>query len=135
MTAVEERTLPQRFWEKVEVRGHDECWAWAAAKFPAGYGSYSINNRTRYAGLVLDHTCRNRACVNPAHLRAVSHRDNILADGSGAPAAANARKTHCHRGHLLAGTNLKLDNGKRQCRACRRVADLRRYHERRRRVG
>jgi len=29
-------------------------------------------------GLELDHLCRNRYCVNPHHLEAVSHRTNVL---------------------------------------------------------
>lgn len=74
-------------------------------------------------GLVIDHLCRNRGCVNPDHLEAVTQRENILR-GEGL-AAANARKTHCPKGHPYSGENLYVvpSSGRRQCRIC---ADARR---------
>lgn len=70
-------------------------------------------------GLVLDHLCRNRACVNPWHLEQVTNRENILR-GEGL-AAMERRQTHCKRGHCLAGDNV-YKNGKRGrgCRTCKR---------------
>ncbi len=56
------------------------------------------------SGLTLDHLCRVRNCVNPAHLEPVTHRENTLR-GDGVT-AINARKTSCHRGHPFAGENL-----------------------------
>ena len=58
------------------------------------------------ASLTLDHLCRNRACCNPAHLEAVTHKTNILRGEGGG--AINARRTHCKHGHPLAGENLYL---------------------------
>jgi hypothetical protein len=78
-------------------------------------------------GMVVDHTCRNRKCVNPNHLRLVSNRTNLI-ENSEAIAAKNRAKTHCSHGHSLAGENvfLRADGG-RGCRACRAE-----YHRRRR---
>lgn len=68
-------------------------------------------------GMDLDHTCRNRGCVNPEHLEPVTTQVNTLR-GIG-PTAENARKTHCKHGHPLEGDNLYVDpEGKRKCRAC-----------------
>ena len=56
--------------------------------------------------LPLDHLCRNHSCVNPLHLEQVTHWENTLRGST--PAATDARKTHCIRGHPLAGKNLYL---------------------------
>lgn len=68
------------------------------------------------AGYVLDHTCRNRACVNVQHLEVVTNTENIRR-GQSIP-ALNARKSHCKRGHELAGANLYRTPKGRHCKAC-----------------
>jgi len=75
-------------------------------------------------GLTIDHLCRNRACVKPAHLEAVSQRVNTLRSPI-AVAAINARKTHCKRGHAFDDLNTRVSIGpngqrRRDCRACHR---------------
>lgn len=76
-----------RFWSKVDKAG--ECWQWTGAVV-IGYGVFRINNanqvahRVSYAwsngaipeGAEVDHMCFNRGCVNPAHLRLLSHSLN-----------------------------------------------------------
>lgn len=72
-------------------------------------------------GLQLDHLCRVRRCVNPAHLEPVSQRENLIR-GEGW-AGKNARKTTCNKGHALSVIPNNL--GKRGCLTCRKaVSDL-----------
>lgn len=84
------RTKPveDRFWAKVEKT--DTCWNWTAARESGGYGvfrilgvllqahrwSYQQSNGEIPSGLAIDHTCYNRACVNPDHLRLATNKQN-----------------------------------------------------------
>ena len=117
-----------------KVSDTENCWTWVGSKHPAGYGqmwngvrveqahriSFRIFNGEIPAGFEIDHICRNRGCVNPDHLRAVTHRENMRA--SDALMGVNARKTSCKRGHPLAGDNLFVSvQGARQCRECLRM--------------
>lgn len=130
---------PVPFWHRV-VEDHDSgCWLWTGAKTSTGYGQVRIGMRMHYVhrvayewihghiepSLVIDHLCRNHACVNPGHLDAVSTRENILR-GTG-NAAKNASKTHCPHGHPLSGHNLRIaKNGQRYCFTCK-MAKLAKY--------
>lgn len=90
--------LPPRFLNKIDFRV-DGCWQWTGAKhhhqrFPEyAYGMFaakgtpeSITGAHRFAyeatvgpipeGKEIDHQCQNKLCVNPAHLRAVTHKEN-----------------------------------------------------------
>ena len=72
-------------------------------------------------GKQLDHLCRNRACVNVAHLELVTSRENTLR-GVG-PTAKNAKKLFCANGHELTGNNVYANSGHRVCRKCQREHD------------
>lgn len=85
-----------RFWAKVDRRGEVECWPWLGALMGrdvadgGGYGyfwrragscyahriAYELSAGPIPAGLFIDHLCRNRQCVNPAHLEPVTNGEN-----------------------------------------------------------
>lgn len=109
------------------------CHEWIAGINRYGYGKFKYKGKTLIAhrfsyehrigtiptGLTLDHLCRVRHCVNPDHLEPVPAAENILRGES--VSAQNARRTHCKRGHELAGSNLRMDpTGRRICRNCDR---------------
>ena len=135
------RPLADRFHALVQRFGDDECWRWRGCVSPNGYGRFSVTRgRLDYAhriaymlargpiavGGEIDHLCHNRGCVNPAHLEAVTKRENILR-GDG-PSAENARKRTCPQGHPYSGQNCY---GYRICRPCANEAE----RARRRRTG
>lgn len=132
-----DRPAPDRFWEKVEKT--DTCWLWPGGTSPNGYGRFSVNGRMvnahRWAyeecvepipvGLVIDHLCRNPPCVNPAHLEAVTQQEN-----SARGQRAEGRDETCRNGHERTPENIYTrPDGQRDCRACKRASDLRRYYE------
>lgn len=117
-----------------------DCWEWEGGLTPNGYGTLRAGRSSKVAhrvvfeaicgeipeGLVLDHLCRNRLCVNPAHLEPVTNRENILRGESFA--AINAAKKACDSGHPLDGDNVYEDPkkpGTRACKACRAAAQAR----------
>lgn len=128
------KPIGERFWNRVNKEGPlwngTPCWIWTGALMTKGYGTlengqrregaHRIAYKLRYGsipeGLTIDHLCRNKPCVNPGHLEAVTNRTNVLR-GVG-PSAQNARKTHCLRGHEYTEANTYRSNGKRSCRTC-----------------
>lgn len=106
------------------------CWQWTGNVIWSGYSKFWFDGRTvaghRWSyehfvgpvpnGLQIDHLCRNRTCVNPGHLEAVTPRTNVLRGNT--PAAANAAKTHCPRGHAYSAENTVEYGSGRMCRTC-----------------
>lgn len=94
---------------------------------PAHRFSYEILVGPIPEGMELDHLCKNRRCVNPAHLEPVTHHENLIR-GNGFT-GINARKTHCSRGHELSQDNiLNRSRGGRECKTCHRVRMNASYH-------
>jgi hypothetical protein len=89
-------SVEQRFWSKVDQNGptmphmDTPCWIWTGSRNENGYGLFWGNGRTAGAhrvsykwangdipaGMQVDHVCHNRACVNPAHLRLATTKQN-----------------------------------------------------------
>lgn len=111
-------------------RGPLDCWLWdGAINSRTGYGVFRLNDGVmRYShraayeatvgpladGFVIDHTCRNPACCNPAHLEQVTQAENMRRYGE--------RRTECRRGHDLTVADafyVKPTTGTRECRECR----------------
>lgn len=139
-------SLEQRFWSKVDATG--SCWEWTGARSDTGYGSFhgprgaSNAHRTSWVllmgpipkGLVLDHLCRNRLCVNPDHLEPVTEQVNIRRGYS--PMVRASLADTCPRGHSLADAYVVRRGGvatSRQCRPCLRERQRQEY--RRKRAG
>lgn len=126
----------QLFWEKVSrPSGAKACWLWLAALDKDGYGVFWYRGGTEKAhrisylietgrfparGALLDHKCRNHACIRPKHLEPVTHTVNVLRGIS--PAAKNAARTECENGHPFTAENTYVRPGResRECRECQR---------------
>ncbi len=135
-----------RFWAKVNKNGllwnGARCWLWTGTINPYGYGIFSRPNGSNLAhrvaceltdglipdGLDCDHLCRNRACVNPAHIDIVTRAVNL---GRGIRSIKAIARTHCIQGHALVGENLYYEGNGKRCRTCARRKATASYHRRR----
>ncbi len=125
-----------RFYDKVHMEPNSGCWLWAAHLNGNGYGTFAgYSGRTELAhrvsyqmhideipdGLQLDHLCRVKCCVNPAHLEPVTNRENAIRGDGGKKQKA---KTHCPRGHEYIRENTYVSKkNKRHCRMCTNERD------------
>lgn len=113
------------------------CWLWTGHCNQDGYGRITVGGVARAAhrvsyevyvgpipeGLALDHLCRVRRCINPAHLEPVTQAENNR----------RARKSECINGHPFNSENTGMRAGRRYCKQCHRTlnaASYRRTHPR-----
>ncbi len=129
----------ERFWSKVNKT--EGCWLWTACVFHHGYGQFMAIRGSKYAhrysyelahgaipaGMEAHHICKNRACVNPAHLELLSKSDHARLHASiqdrtrfRVPRKNKTLKTHCCHGHELTpeNTRVRVSNGWRSCKTC-----------------
>lgn len=145
-------TPVEAFWARVD-RQPGGCWLWTGGT-SNGYGYAKWEGATRRVHRIayeialgsipddreIDHRCHtsdcrlgakcpHRRCVNPSHLKPVTHRENMAPDRSSLAAVAgdfNRAKTHCPQEHEYTPENTYVTpKGTRYCRACNRAAAAR----------
>lgn len=122
----------ERFMDRVSPEPNSGCWLWTGAMITLGYGTFSPSQKRgeytyshRYSyetfvgpipdGMVIDHLCRVRCCVNPKHLEVVTRGENVRRGD--APAHVARRNGTCERGHELTPGNL-VGRVKPRCWVC-----------------
>lgn len=113
------------------------CWDWTGSMYGNGYGRLrcasrqgELAHRVAYEmwvgplveGLTIDHLCRNKRCVNPAHLEQVTITENVRRSSR---SQSQMSRTHCPQGHEYTASNTLTYRGMRQCIACRQEHGLR----------
>lgn len=111
------------------------CIVWTAYRGENGYGRFyyegkgALAHRWSYEhfvgpipdGLVIDHLCRNHACVNPDHLEPVTTSENVLRGVAPVRTADYFRTiTHCVNGHPYTAENTYIGNHGRECLICKK---------------
>lgn len=148
-TQRQKKLMIERFMHYVEMVPESGCWVWMASLNSFGYGQFGLRepvrrpypaHRVSYVihhgpiepGLVIDHKCRVRACVNPNHLQMVTQAQNMelavfaRTAGSGGTAGENRRKTCCPK----CGGDYSLNSqGWRICKPCVKKREQARYRE------
>lgn len=134
----------QRLADRLYAKAYEDangCWVWTASSQNGGYGRIGLGTREQGValayrvsyqlmvgdipeGLVLDHLCRNRTCINPYHLEPVTQSENLRRGDNARVARERCAKiTHCAQGHEFTPENTGIHiEGYRFCRICSRNA-------------
>lgn len=114
------------FWSKVSVGKREDCWLWKTGHFSTGYGAFKIGKKNYGAHVIsfllsggtlskskphVLHSCNNRGCVNPAHLRAGSQQDNVndaIKSGTHGLALKTCRRPHGTKHGMAKLTDAKV---------------------------
>lgn len=111
-----------------------ECWVWTGTRDRDWYGTFYFRGANRRAhrvswyamngpipdGMVINHTCRNRACVNPQHLNCITVGENATRD-SASRSYVNSQKTTCRNGHPFDRVVTWAGKSQRVCSVCDRA--------------
>lgn len=143
------RPVRERLLSKTVINFETGCWEWTGQLNNYGYARLGLTAQKgvlahRFAyeliegpipeGLTLDHLCRVRHCINPAHLEPVTQRENTMRSPF-TRASLNAAATHCPSGHEYTPENTMAvkQRGRmaRICRTCRNAYQARKRAERR----
>jgi hypothetical protein len=134
------RSVYERMMDKFEPIPFSGCWIWVGARYRLGYGQIGrggigggvfLAHRLFYEkykgpipeGMELDHKCREPSCVNPDHLEAVTHRENVRRGKAMQNGYWWRNRTHCPSGHPYSEENTYIrPGGERCCRVCRQTS-------------
>lgn len=140
-----------KLFESKIIKTEVGCWLWRGSHNKDGYPrhagtrahrtSYVLKNGRIPEGLEIDHLCGNRGCLNPDHLEAVTHRENVSRGRlGGVTRKRNISKTHCPSGHEYTKENTYVaprvyqqnksgrnyafvpNNPSRHCKLCKKIA-------------
>jgi len=136
----------RKFYSKINFKN---CWDWLDSKGSSGYGRFYIGGdfylAHRYSyilfkgdipdGLVIDHLCKNKICVNPNHLEVVTSGENTRRGEAGKARGEQFKsRRSCPQSHNYTEENTIIrKNGGRSCRECQRKRS--REYQRRKRNG
>jgi hypothetical protein len=119
----------RRFWKKVDKSGN--CWLWTAHINHRGYGMFSVTTKLPVIGahrvawmianqrpitpdMEICHSCDVKACVNPAHLWAGTHADNM----KDAWLKGKYHTPRCAECKLIRRTEAWVVDGRPMCATC-----------------
>lgn len=142
-----EKYITDNFLKRFAQGEVNECWEWKGAFFVNGYGKMTPKNGIQFLahrisyiyfvgeipkGLVIDHLCENRKCVNPKHLEPTTMVDNIQRTfdrGKPRPNKLRIGGTCLKGGHKIESDLdiIHYSYGGNYCRKCR---ELRLKHKR-----
>ena len=121
--------------QRIDASG--DCWEWTLTPDAYGYGIAHLGGKDIKAhrlvyellvgpipdGLVTDHLCLNRICVNPDHVEHVTQSVNAARVKRG-----KHTKAACPQGHPYQDTGFVNTVGHMACRPCTNASALRHYH-------